>query len=347
MVSLHYVSLRFLLLVLYSISLFTSSRSNEPSPLESRSFDSVSEPPPTLPPFPCNCKDGEPGKDGRDGRDGVTVVGPPGPAGRDGMNGTDGMNGRDGQAGRDGRDGQKGDQGPPGQRGPPGVCDRAEINSILARIFDLESEVKKVSETLGTKLNIVDNKIDAKAAELLAIIQIVNETIIPGPPGSQGPPGEKGLTGEKGPQGQRGSQGLQGQRGLKGEKGAMGSQGARGLKGDKGDSITLKGCRHSVKRSEPNKYPKNVVLKEPSQGHVIVGVTCASDKGGVAQLFYQGTDNSFVCSCSFAQQCGKKAGKKRRYDDDDDDDGDDDDDRKPPHHRPKACYLHYWECPAS
>lgn len=34
MVSLHYVSLRFLLLVLYSISLFTSSRSNEPSPLE-------------------------------------------------------------------------------------------------------------------------------------------------------------------------------------------------------------------------------------------------------------------------------------------------------------------------
>lgn len=74
---------------------------------KSRSFDSVSEPPPTLPPFPCNCKDGEPGKDGRDGRDGVTVVGPPGPAGKDGMNGTDGMNGRDGQAGRDGRDGQK------------------------------------------------------------------------------------------------------------------------------------------------------------------------------------------------------------------------------------------------
>lgn len=134
---------------------------------KSRSFDSVSEPPPTTPPFPCNCKDGEPGKDGRDGRDGMTVVGPPGPPGRNGLNGTDGMNGRDGQDGRDGRDGQKvswgclfsfawhifwsislsedinknwpcffqGDQGLRGERGPPGVCDRAEVRTSISEVF--------------------------------------------------------------------------------------------------------------------------------------------------------------------------------------------------------------------
>lgn len=43
---------------------------------------------------------------------------------------------------------------------------------LLMRYFYHFLQVKKVSETLGTKLNIVDNKIDAKAAELLAIIQV-------------------------------------------------------------------------------------------------------------------------------------------------------------------------------
>ncbi|KAL9969552.1 hypothetical protein ACROYT_G021780 [Oculina patagonica] len=356
MVSIQHITLkRFLLLVVFSTTLFRSSWSNE-----SRSFDSVSEPPPTTPPFPCNCKDGEPGKDGRDGRDGMTVVGPPGPPGRNGLNGTDGMNGRDGQDGRDGRDGLKGDQGLRGERGPPGVCDRAEINSIKARILDLESKVEKVRNASETKLNILDNKIDARTAELLAIIQIVNQTIIPGPPGPQGPPGEKGPMGEKGEQGQRGPQGLKGRRGPKGAKGSTGPQGPPGPKGDKGDSITLQGCRHHVKPSNETYgyHPKTVSLKAPTQGYVIVGVTCAADKGGVAQLFFQNTDNSYKCDCTFTPSCGHPAGKKRRDDKREEEDGNlsqkyEDAKRrgrpspqKHPHYKPKACYLHHWECPA-
>lgn len=319
MVSSHYISLKFLLLLVYSSSLFTTCRSNQ-------SLDSVSEPPPTLPPFPCNCKDGEPGKDGRDGRDGLTVVGPPGPAGKNGLNGTDGKNGRDGKDGREGRDGQKGNPGLPGKRGPPGVCDRAELNSIKARLLDLESKVKKVSETSETRLNILDNKIDAKTAELLAIIQIVNKTIIPGPPGPQGPPGEKGLEGDKGEPGQTGPPGPQGKQGT---------------------SVTLKGCRHNVKSSGLGNIngPKAVTLKKPSQGHVLVGVTCAADNGGIAQLFYQDTNKSYLCYCTFPSPCRRPQG------------GWDDKrqerslsykwkGRHPSRPKPKDCYLHYWECPA-
>lgn len=349
MVSLNSISLRFLLLVFYSTTLLTRSRSDE-----FHSFDSVSEPPPTTPALPCSCKDGEPGKDGRDGRDGMTVVGPPGQPGRDGLNGTDGMDGRDGQDGRDGRDGQKGDTGPRGERGPPGVCDRAEINSIKARILDLESNVNKLTTTTETNLNILDNKIDAKTAELLAIIQIVNQTIIPGPPGIQGPPGEKGLQGDKGEQGERGAKGSRGPKGMKGSMGPIGPQGPPGVKGEKGDSITLKGCRHVRKVSDltPENILKTVSLQAPSQGYVIVGVTCAADIGGVAQLFYQKTDTSYKCICMFSPRCGQPAGRKRRdakKEENRDLSQQHDDSKHRAWHsqqKPKACYLHYWKCPA-
>jgi len=284
----------------------------------------------------------------------MTVVGPPGPPGRDGLNGTDGMDGRDGQDGRDGRDGQKGDQGSPGARGPPGVCDRAEINSIKARILDLESNVNKLTTTTETNLNILDNKIDAKTAELLAIIQIVNQTIIPGPPGPQGPPGEKGPQGDKGEQGEKGPKGSPGPKGINGSMGPIGPKGSPGVKGEKGDSITLKGCRHQRKVSDLTRgnNPKTVSLKAPSQGYVIVGVTCAADTGGVAQLFYLKTDTSYKCVCTFAPRCVKPAGRKRRDVEKEENrnlsqEYDDSKHRgRYSQEKPKACYLHYWECPA-
>ena len=98
-------------------------------------------------------------------------------------------------------------------------------------------------------------------------MQIVNQTIVPGPPGPQGPPGENGTTGEKGEEGQRGPQGLQGPQGPEGAKGPRGPKGSRGPKGDQGDSITLQGCRHDVKVSDETQgnEPKTVFLKAPSQ----------------------------------------------------------------------------------
>lgn len=281
-------------------------------------------------------------------------MGPPGPPGRDGLNGTDGKDGRDGQNGRDGRDGQKGDPGPSGARGPPGVCDRAEINSIKARILDLESNVKKLTSTTNTNNIILDNKIDAKTAELLAIIQIVNQTIIPGPPGPHGPPGEKGPQGEKGAQGEEGPKGSRGPEGSKGSIGPIGPQGLPGVKGEKGDSITLKGCRHQREVSDLTRgnNPKTVYLKAPSKGYVIVGVTCAADTGGIAQLFFQKTDNSYKCSCTFSPRCVPPAGRKRRDTKNEEDKSlsqEYDNSKRRGRHsqqKPKACYLHYWECPA-
>ncbi|PFX21450.1 RNA-directed DNA polymerase from mobile element jockey [Stylophora pistillata] len=343
MVSTPYASFKVLLVVFYSSSLFTTSKSNQ-------SLDSVSEPPPTLPPFPCNCKDGISGRDGKDGRDGLTIVGPPGSPGNNGLNGTDGKNGRDGKDGRDGRDGEKGDPGSPGERGPPGVCDIVELNFIKAQIRDLEQKLERVNETSETRLNILDDKIDAKTAELLAIIQIVNETIIPGPQGPKGPPGEKGLKGDKGEPGQTGLQGPQGEEGKIGPKGDKGAPGLLGPKGDKGDSVTLEGCTHEVKSSALSfeNGPKQVKLQGPSQGYVLVGVTCAADIGGIAHLFYQNADKSYSCHCTFPSTCRKSnSGRDSRREKRSVPHKNDKDRTKgKPQHGPKECYLHYWECPS-
>jgi len=281
----------------------------------------------------------------------MTVVGPPGPPGKNGLNGTDGTNGRDGKDGRDGRDGLKGDPGPPGVRGPPGVCDRAEINAIKARLLDVESKVQKVSETSETKLNILDYKIDAEVADLLAIIQIVNATIIPGPPGQQGPPGDPGPKGDKGDTGKTGPRGKQGPAGVQGPTGDMGPQGPQGPKGDDGD-CSLKDCKHHLIENValPGDFPEPVTLKGPSQDHVIVGVTCSSERGGVGQLSYETTSGSYKCTCNFNSSGRKPYGRDRRGTgvqslsqrfDDKKRKG------KPSSNRwQKVCGLHYWECPA-
>lgn len=314
-----------------------------------RSLDSVAEPPPTLPSCPSNCKDGIPGKDGRDGRDGMTVVGPPGLPGRNGLNGTDGRNGRDGIDGRDGRDGVKGDPGPQGVRGPPGVCDRDEINRIKARLLDVESTVERVSQSSDTKLNILDSKIDAKVADLLAIIQIVNATIIPGPPGQQGLPGPQGISGPKGEKGDTGNTGPQGTRGPAGDQGLRGVMGPRGPQGPKGDDgdCSLKDCKyHKMETvSWSGKFPAPVTLKGPSQGHVIVGVTCSSERAGMAQLSYEETSGSYICSCGKNNSGREKDEIDLRDNIQQSQSSSLLHQKHQRHYWQRVCKLHYWECP--
>lgn len=344
MASLHVVSLKFLTLVVCGITLATTHSRNGPSDIKSRSLDSLSEPPPTASPCPCDCKDGAPGKDGRDGRDGMTVVGPPGPPGKNGLNGTDGQNGRDGKDGRDGRDGLKGDPGPTGVRGPPGVCDRAEINAIKARLGDGEARLQQVSK----RLDMLDTKVDAELANLLAIVQIVNASIIPGPPGPQGPPGVQGPKGDKGDTGAKGSQGDQGPVGVQGPKGTKGSRGPQGIRGPKGDDgdCDLKDCRYRVVKKVlgPGRDPIKVTLTRPAQDYVIVGVTCSSERGVIAQLSYETTSHSYMCTCNYNSGRGygrdqRDTGKQVRSP------SQSFDDKKRKHYWQRVCLLHYWECP--
>ena len=83
------------------------------------------------------------------------------------------------------------------------------------------------------------------------------------------------------------------------------------------------------------------------KGYVLVGVTCAAVKGGIAHLFYQETKKSYLCYCAFPSTCKKGiAGRDDRRGK-----------RSPSHKKdkdwregkqldgPKECYLHYWECP--
>lgn len=342
MVSLRFAPLIVLLLVVHDTPLASTFGFNEDSHFKRRSLDSLSEPPPTVPSCPSNCKDGKPGRDGRDGRDGMTVVGPPGPPGKNGLNGTDGQNGRDGKDGRDGRDGPKGDPGPPGERGPPGVCDRAEINSIKARLSDNEIKLQKISD----KVNMLDVKIDAEVADLLAIIQIVNASLIPGPAGQQGSPGQQGPKGDKGDPGATGAKGKQGPIGTQGPRGPQGLQGLRGPKGEDGD-CNLKDCKHRLIENVqgPGYQPLKVTLKGPSQNYVIVGVTCSSERSWVSQLSYESTSGSYICTCNRKYA---KAGDQR-------------DEREKQAQSPqkkgkdkshindwkwqRVCALHYWECP--
>lgn len=225
-----------------------------------------------------------------------------------------------------------------------------ELNFIKAQIRDLEQKLERVNETSETRLNILNDKVDAKTAELLAIIQIVNETIIPGPQGPKGPPGEKGLKGDKGEPGQTGLQGPQGEEGKIGPKGDKGAPGLLGPKGDKGDSVTLEGCTHEVKSSALRfeNGPKQVKLQGPSQGYVLVGVTCAADIGGIAHLFYQNADKSYSCHCTFPSTCRKSnSGRDSRREKRSVPHKNDKDRTKgKPQHGPKECYLHYWECPS-
>ena len=72
---------------------------------------------------------------------------------------------------------------------------------------------------------------------------------------------------------------------------------------------------------------------------MIVGVTCSSERGRLAQLFYEETSGSYMCDCQYSGRkpnAGKGRDTKQQFDDKEEEGGDG---------WPKVCKLHYWECP--
>lgn len=156
---------------------------------------------------------GPPGEQGPQGVQGLR-----GPQGERGLPGERGPVGPQGQQGVQGLKGEKGDPGPKGEKGDPG-----DISGIEKQVEEL---------------------VNKKASELVAVPGPQGER---GEAGPQGPRGEQGVPGERGPEGpqglpgaagaagEQGPQGIQGIAGPPGEKGEQGIPGSKGEKGDPGE----------------------------------------------------------------------------------------------------------------
>ncbi|MGH0116617.1 UNVERIFIED_CONTAM: hypothetical protein FKN15_012212 [Acipenser sinensis] len=153
----------------------------------------------------------------------TSIVGGPGPRGRDGEPGTPG---------------NPGPPGPPGPNGPPGlggVSTDPHPAESLRRQCDCLERGWRGQESPNFAAQMAGGFDEKAGGAQMGVMQGPMGPMGPrGPPGPTGAPGEAGKPGKSGERGSPGPQGYPGLDGAKGEAGAAGSKGEAGSPGENG-----------------------------------------------------------------------------------------------------------------
>lgn len=200
---------------------------------------------------------GEKGDKGDSGEQGIQ--GPQGIAGKDGAKGEKGDKGDKGDTGEQGPQGIQGIQGPKGEKGADGTS--FVITAVYNSIDEMKSDMSSLSDgqiIAAVDINTGAANVYVRYKDYIAtepndldgfkfFLNIMEASVIQGPPGpagkqgiqgpqgDPGPAGADGAKGEKGDKGDPGPQGIQGEQGIQGPEGKQGINGSKGDKGDKGD----------------------------------------------------------------------------------------------------------------